>query len=107
MPTADSFEGMKLGTLLFGFLGAAVSLSYAAPLTRTRAFIAVASGTMVAVAGAPLVMHYTSLPDPLERAIAFFAGLVAMRLVPALLGLADRVRGMKIPTLPPLDEPKE
>jgi hypothetical protein len=47
-----------------------------------------------------LALHYLGLPDPFERGLAFFAGLVAMRAVPALLAVVDRFRDVKLPNLP-------
>ena len=103
--TTDTVAGIKVATLVFGFLGSAVSLSYAKELTRTQAVTAVFSGTAVAVSAAPLVLRYYGLADDvLERGVAFFAGLVAMRAVPALLAVVDRLRDAKLPSLP---EPKE
>ncbi|MBY0242660.1 MAG: hypothetical protein K2X55_25435 [Burkholderiaceae bacterium] len=102
--TTDSVAGIKIATLVFGFLGAAVSLSYTKEMTRTQAITAIFAGTAVAVSAAPLALHYLGLPDPFERGVAFFAGLVAMRAVPVLLGMVDRFRDVKLPSLP---DPKE
>ncbi|KQW96985.1 hypothetical protein ASC94_09260 [Massilia sp. Root418] len=99
-PNPDGIAGIKYATLIASFLGAAVSLSYAKEMTRVQAISAVAAGTAVAVAGAPLALHYLGLPDTFERGVAFFAGLVAMRAVPAALAIVDRVRHAEIPHLP-------
>lgn len=101
---ADSVAGIKYSVLIFAFLGAAISLSYAKEMTRTQALTAIATGTLVAVMGAPVALHYLGLPDSLERAIAFFAGLAAMRLVPVGFALIDRLRDIKLPWL---SDPKE
>jgi len=96
----ENIAGIKAATLVFSFIGAAVSLSYAKEMTRTQAVTAVFAGTAVAVSAAPLALHYLGLPDPFERGLAFFAGLVAMRAVPALLAVVDRFRNVKLPSLP-------
>jgi hypothetical protein len=98
--TIENVAGIKVATLVFSFIGAAVSLSYAKEMTRGQAITAVFAGTAVAVSAAPLALHYLGLPDPFERGLAFFAGLVAMRAVPALLAVVDRFRNVKLPSLP-------
>lgn len=104
-PTSvENIAGVKGVTLVFAFLGAAVSLSYAKEMTRGQAVTAVLAGTAVAVSAAPLALHYLALPDPFERGLAFFAGLVAMRAVPALLAVVDRFRNVKLPSLPDSEE---
>lgn len=96
----ESATGVKVATLVFSFVGAAVSLSYAKEMTRGQAITSVLAGTAVAVSAAPLALHYLGLPDPFERGLAFFAGLVAMRAVPALLAVVDRFRNVRLPNLP-------
>lgn len=100
----DSVAGIKYGVLIAGFVGAALSLSYAKELTRPQAITAVVIGTAVSVMATPLVLHYLSLPDELGRAVAFFSGLAAMRAVPVLFSLIDRLRDIKLPWL---SDPKE
>lgn len=96
----ENLAGVKVATLVFSFIGAAVSLSYAKEMTRGQAVTAVFAGTAVAVAAAPLALHYLGLPDPFERGLAFFVGLMAMRAVPVLLSVVDRFRNVKLPSLP-------
>lgn len=105
-PTAatDSVAGIKYATLIFAFLGSAVSLSYAKEMTRSQALTAIVVGTLVSVMATPLVLHFLGLTDSLERAIAFFAGLAAMRAVPVFFSLIDRLRDIKLPWL---SDPKE
>lgn len=98
--TFENIAGVKVATLVASFVGAAVSLSYTKEMTRAQAITSVFAGTAVAVSGAPLALHYLGLPDPFERGVAFFAGLVAMRAVPALLVVIDRFRNVKLPNLP-------
>lgn len=106
-PNADSVAGIKYSVLVLGFLGAAVSLSYAKELTRTQALTAITGGTVVSVMATPLALHYLGLPAELDRAVAFFAGLAAMRLVPVFFSLIDRLRDIKLPWLADRNEPKE
>ncbi len=101
---ADSIAGIKYATLMAGFLGSVISLSYTKELTRFQMGCGVMSGTIVAVYAAPLALHYINVPDTLERAIAFFTGLAAMRGVPALLNLVDRLKDLKLPAIPDREE---
>lgn len=107
----DSVMGMKYATIVFSFLGSAMSLSYAKEMTKTQAITAIITGATVAVVAAPIVLHYLDLPDSFERAIGFFGGLGAMRLVPVFFALIDRLRDIRLPWLAdkPADptEPKE
>lgn len=106
-PSADNVAGIKYSVLIFGFVGAALSLSYAKEMTRPQALTAITVGTVVAVMATPLALHYGDLPAELDRAIAFFSGLGAMRAVPVLFSLIDRLRDIKLPWLADRNEPKE
>lgn len=101
---ADSVAGIKYATMIFSFVGAAVSLSYAKEMTRPQALTAIIVGTACAVMATPLALHYLGLPSELERAIAFFAGLAAMRAVPVFFSLIDRLKDIQLPWL---NGPKE
>jgi len=104
----DSIAGIKYGTLLFAFLGSAASLSYAKEMTKVQAAASVAVGIAVAVGTSPLVMYYSSLPDPLERAVAFVLGLFAMRVVPTVLARAEAIVGaFKLPGQSGTNDTKE
>lgn len=96
----NSLAGIKYATLIFALIGSAVSLSYAKEMTRFQMFVAIISGTAVSVSATPLVLQYLGMSDSLERAIAFFAGLVAMRFIPVLFAWVDRLRDIKLPNLP-------
>lgn len=96
----ETSTGIKLLTLIPGFVGAALSLSYAKELTRTQSIVALVLGAAVAVYGAPLVMQWlgTGWPDSLERCIAFFLGLFAMPIVPVLQDtIIVNIRKLKFP----------
>jgi len=96
----SSIMGIKTATLIAAFLGAVVSLSYVPELTRGRLFTSVFAGMSVSVYGVPIITHYIELPDSLERAIAFFAGLLAMRLVPVMFHIVDRLKDVRLPSVP-------
>ena len=67
--TLENVAGIKAATLVFSFIGAAVSLSYAKEMTRAQAVTAVLAGTAVAVSAAPLALHYLGLREfgPVRR----------------------------------------
>ena len=103
----ESVAGIKYSVLVFSFIGAAVSLSYAKEMTRPQALTAITVGTVVSVMATPLALHYLGLSAELDRAVAFFSGLAAMRAVPVLFTLIDRMRDIKLPWLADRNEPKE
>lgn len=84
--------------LLPGFIGAALSLSYAKELTRKQAIVAVALGCAVAKYGSPLVMKWLGASwDGLDGCVGFFLGLFTMPLVPALQSAISNLRTLKTP----------
>lgn len=98
-PDLETVTGVKLLTLVPGFLGAALSLSYAKDLTRRQAVVALTLGAAVAVYGAPLAMQWLpgTWPAGLERCIAFFLGLFAMPLVPAFQAMIANPKNWRAP----------
>lgn len=89
---AGSFFGVKLASLVAGFAGGVVSLSYLRELTRAQMLLAVATGSLTAGYITPAVLHYILFPSELENGIAFLIGLTAMNIVPGFIALADRFR---------------
>jgi len=92
--------GVSVATVVFGFFGSAISLSYTKELTRTRACVAVFAGTMTAIATTPLAMHYGNIPAPLVNGISFLLGLITMAGIPVLFSLVERIKDFKFPQLP-------
>lgn len=88
----DSYFGVKLATLVAGFIGAVVSLSAIPPLSKSAAFLAVITGMATSIYLTPVVAHYLSLTDELQNAAAFFLGLTAMHIIPGLLAMGQRFR---------------
>lgn len=91
--------GLKFATLIAGFAGGVVSLSFVAQLTRTQAVAAVITGALSAAYLTPVLTHYYSIPVALENGIGFFIGLTAMNLLPGVIALSERWR--KDPKIPP------
>jgi hypothetical protein len=96
----ESLLGVKSATLVAGFIGAVVSLSYNRPLNRVQMLVAVLVGTATAVYGAPLALHYLGLSENMERPVSFFIGVVAMRAIPAIM---DRI----VAIFPSLNPPEK
>lgn len=94
----ESLLGVKEATLIAGFIGAVVSLSYSRPLSRAQMLGAVLVGTATAVYGAPLALHYLGLPEAMERPVSFFLGVAAMRAIPAVM---DRMSALISSLTPP------
>lgn len=94
--------GASVSTLLAGFAGSLVALSFLPPYKTWRGMVvAVVAGTLIAAYSEPLIAHYLSAPPKLHQAIAFLVGLVALSVIPLALqavpeffhAMADRLRG--------------
>ncbi len=84
--------GLKYATLVAGFAGGVVSLSYLRELTRMQSGLAVVTGTLVAGYLTPVIGHYMDLSAVLENGVAFGVGLTSMNIVPGLLHLSEKFR---------------
>ena len=93
-PTAadQNLLGFKVATVVAGFLGGVICLSYLRELTRVQAAGAVLTGAITASYGTPALMYYISMPPPLENFAAFFIGLTAMNIIPGLIKMSDLFR---------------
>ena len=91
-PVSSSFFGVKLASLVAGFAGGVVSLSYLRGLAHWQMLLAVATGTLTAGYITPAVLHYILFPAELENGIAFLIGLTAMNIIPGVVTLSDRFR---------------
>lgn len=84
--------GIKLGTIVAGFAGGVVSLTYLRGLSTVQSILAVFTGLTFSVYITPLVFSYffeNSMNTPLENAIAFVLGLTAMNIIPGVLKLSE------------------
>lgn len=90
----SSWFGIKLATLVAGFAGGVVSLSFLRDLTIPQGVLAVFTGVASAAYLTPVVMHYVfSATSPqLENGVAFAIGLTAMNLIPGVIKLSDMWR---------------
>jgi hypothetical protein len=89
---AGSIFGVKFASLIAGFAGGVVSLSYLRELSRGQMMLAVAAGSLTAGYITPGVLHYIAFPPELENGIAFLIGLTAMNVVPGFIALAERFK---------------
>jgi len=105
-PTATSLLGLKYASLLAGFAGGVISLTFVRSLTKGYAALAVFTGSMTAGYVTPLINQYFTLSSEGQNGIAFLLGLTAMNLIPGVLFLSrkfetnplwliDRLRGRK------------
>lgn len=94
---ADPIFGVKAASLIAGFAGGVVSLSFVRQLTRLQAFLAVVTGSLSAGYLTPVVQLYLpgAIPEP---TLAFLVGLTSMNLIPGILAISDRFR--RDPQLP-------
>lgn len=88
----SSLFGVKLASLLAGFAGGVVSLSYLKELNNGQMFLSVITGALTAGYITPAVLHYVTFPQELENGVAFLIGLTAMNIVPGFINLADRFK---------------
>jgi hypothetical protein len=87
---AAGYLGVKFASLLAGFAGGVVSLSYLRQLTPLQMALAVLAGTFMAGYLTPLAQHWIGMPDEVENGVAFLLGMTAMNLVPGFLRLSER-----------------
>lgn len=89
--------GVKLASLVAGFAGGVVSLSFVRQLSRWQAILAVLTGSLSAGYLTPVVQLYlpSAVPEP---TLAFLVGLTSMNLIPGILALSDRFK--RDPQLP-------
>ena len=89
--------GIKLATLVAGFAGGVVSLSYVKRLSTIQSVSAVISGMLSAAYLTPAAIMYLDIATRpgLENGVAFFIGLTGMHIIPALLAIAARFKQEK------------
>ncbi len=86
----NNLLGVEAATSVAGFVGAVASLSAVQPLTRLQAVLAVFTGAATAAYCAPLISwYYEGTPEVVENGIAFLLGVMAMRLIPGVIRLAE------------------
>lgn len=93
-PTNDlatwlGYYGIKVASLVAGFLGASVWLGRSPQMSRWQMFTSVMSGALIAGYGEPLVSYFLNLPQPLQPPVAFFLGLAGMVLAAGIIKVAE------------------
>lgn len=82
------FLGVRITSLVAGFFGGVVSLSFIQRLNKAQAFLAVITGSASAGYLTPVAVLYTPSNIP-EASIAFLVGLTAMNLIPGIVLLSE------------------
>lgn len=90
--SVSSILGLKYTTLLGGFLGALVSLSFMSELGRWGRVSAVLTGTATAAYATPVIVGYWAIGAAAENGIGFLLGLTSMNLVPAVVAASKWLR---------------
>ncbi len=80
--------GVKLASLVAGFAGGVVSLSFVRELTKLQAALAVLTGALCAGYLTPAVVAYLGSAFP-EPSLAFVVGLTAMNIIPGVLKISE------------------
>lgn len=86
-----AYLGVKLASLVAGFAGGVVSLSFVRELTKLQAALAVLTGALCAGYLTPVLGLYLPPAVP-EPTLAFLVGLTAMNIVPGLIRLSELFR---------------
>lgn len=110
-PVENGFEatfGVKLVSLVFAFLGAALGITYTPEMTKRLAFAALLSGMLCGSFGPEVVNYFLATPlrPVLNNAIAVIFGIGGMFIIPGLMtfwrgfgtdpwGWLDKLRGIK------------
>ena len=77
--------GLKYTTLLGGFLGSLVSLSFVSELGWWARVSAVVTGTATAAYVTPVIVAYWAIGSAAENGIGFLLGLTSMNLILSLI----------------------
>lgn len=79
--------GISLLTLLFGFIGACLGISYMPPMSRKEQLFALLAGLACSALGPALLGWWLTreLPVPVASAIGFILGILGMFIVPGVI----------------------
>lgn len=90
--TIGGILGLKYTTLLGGFLGSLVSLSFITELGWAARASAVLTGTATAAYVTPIIVAYWTIGEAAENGIGFLLGLTSMNLIPAVIAASRWLR---------------
>lgn len=91
MPDRLADHGITLLTMIFGFVGAALGISYMPPMSKKQMVVALLAGlacaAMIPQAADWVWVRYLATPMPgvFNNIVAFCSGLFGMFIVPGLL----------------------
>lgn len=109
----DEWQGIKIASLVFGLVGAALGISYTPEMTKRQMAAAVLAGITCAGLCPQIVEQWYHLSPIANNLLAFVFGIGGMFIIPGLLTLwrgfsqdpwawLDRLRGN---SPPPGDKP--
>lgn len=117
----DGFEtlsGVKVVSLVFAFIGAALGISYTPEMTKRTGFAALIAGIVCGALGPELIAwgFNWKLPIIINNIFAVICGIGGMFIIPGFIiawqgfakdpfGFADRLRGISKPVDKPGDKP--
>ena len=106
--TFEAVSGVKVVALVFGFIGAALGITYTPEMTRRTAFAAMIAGVVCGGLGPEAVQALFTAPLPMtvKNLIALVFGIGGMFIVPGFIaiwqgfakdpwGFIDRIRGLR------------
>lgn len=79
--------GISLLTLLFGFVGACLGISYMPPMTKREQIFALLSGLACSALGPALLGWWLdrAIPVPVSSGIGFLLGILGMFIIPGVI----------------------
>lgn len=105
--TFEAISGVKIVALVFGFIGAALGISYTPEITKKAALAALISGIVCGGLGPELIAWAFNwhLPPIISNVMALVCGVGGMFIIPGLIaiwrgfgadpwGFIDRIRGI-------------
>lgn len=81
--------GIKVVSLVFGFIGAALGVRYSPTMSKADALTALVAGVVCSGFGPPLLSAWFGwhMPPVVDNAIAFVSGIFGMFVVPGILNV--------------------
>lgn len=83
--------GIKVSALVAGLVGGIISLTFEQKLSFGRAVFLIFTGGVTAGYSFSLAEHYFGFTDQLGGIFGFTAGLISMRLINTLVGIAELI----------------
>jgi Na+/proline symporter len=88
-PNIGAMLGIKGATVVAGFAGAVVSLSFVKQLSKKQMILSVLVGSVTATYLTSFLLAWLDLGQAAQNGAAFIIGLTAMNIIPGILKLTE------------------